>query len=501
MKKFLSFSMMFFLMLSVTALVGCNGLWDFDDDDDAVTPPVTFTVKGSVDSLGGTISNVRAAVSSTDLKVQAYNIKNEALGSPVSLTNNNGVFEYECKFSPKNTSDYYYIRVFATNFDMRVVLGTLTTAQASSEITGKTVNAQTTAQAWIIQTELVEAQKTNPSAVPQEPSAVTVPSDVTTSFETAIKNGDVFTKTITEIDPNLKVYPTAFAIANGTSVNLNHNGTVTLSATFVPAYATEKNVTWAIKSGAEYITLNGAVVTAGTTDGTAVITATVKDKDGADLTPQEISIVVAKVVIPVTSVTITGTGIANNAVSIYVGDSLNLGTTIVPGDATNQTVTWSQPTGTDANLTLTPNADGTATIKGVAPTTTAVTITATAGGVSGELTVTVVAKPITPVTIDLGQTFSTSSDNYQIWVENFGSSDLTGLVSSVTKGDVTYEMVKDTGFSSASRYVLTFKVPAGETLVTFDVSQTVLTGAQVPSEAIVKVFTDSGAAKITYTVP
>ena len=57
--------------------------------------------------------------------------------------------------------------------------------------------------------------------------------------------------------------------------------TTTLAATIAPANATEKGVTWSVKSGSDYASVNATTgVVTGNAEGTAVITASAKDESG-----------------------------------------------------------------------------------------------------------------------------------------------------------------------------------------------------------------------------
>lgn len=357
MKKFLTIPFVFFLLISVIGLVGCNGLWDFDDDDDVTAPPVVFTVKGAVAPPAGAVTNLRA-VAAADLKAQAYNIKDEAIGSPVSVSGTAANLTYECKFSPKNAEDYYYVKIYATGFDMRVLLGTLKAADAAKPIEDAaktTVNTESTAKAWVVKQELAA----NPTVAPKEPTAVTVEAALVTAIETGIKDPtkDIFTLTkITEIDPAATVAATGIAIANGAAASVAKEGSLTLTATLTPSYATDA-VTWAITSGndAGLIQLNTTtgVVTAVKVGGPVVITATAGNQT-------------AQISITVTNLLPTGITLDKTTVSIGEGSTSQLTATIAPTTADDQTVTWKSSSDAVATVSntglVTAVKQGTATI-------------------------------------------------------------------------------------------------------------------------------------------
>ena len=103
--------------------------------------------------------------------------------------------------------------------------------------------------------------------------------------------------------------------------------TATLTATVLPEEATDKTVTWS-SSAEKVATVENGVVTP-LAEGTAIITA----KTG------EFS---AECTVTVTAKTIAVTGIAldQNSLSLEVGESVTLTTTVFPDEATNKSVVW-----------------------------------------------------------------------------------------------------------------------------------------------------------------
>src|SRR5690606_1542301 len=104
-------------------------------------------------------------------------------------------------------------------------------------------------------------------------------------------------------------------------------GTITLTATVLPANATNKTVTWST-ADQTVATVQIGIVTL-LKEGSVTITATADGKSATH------SITVSTAVINVESVEITGDeeGI--------VGETLELSATVLPANATNKTVTWS----------------------------------------------------------------------------------------------------------------------------------------------------------------
>jgi len=176
-----------------------------------------------------------------------------------------------------------------------------------------------------------------------------------------------------------------------TNISVN-GGTETLTATILPATATNKNVTWV--SSAPSIasvspstpTTSGVTVTGGVA-GTAIITATTEDggkTDTCTVTVEEI---------PVKDVTLDSTSI-----SVPRGDTKILTATILPATATNQKVTWVSSDTTVASVSpSTPTTSG-GTVTGVKAGTAAIIVLTEDGGHTKICTVTVV-EPVTGVTV------------------------------------------------------------------------------------------------------
>ena len=163
---------------------------------------------------------------------------------------------------------------------------------------------------------------------------------------------------------------------NRTSASLKAGETVTLTATVKPDDATDKTVTWSC-SDATVATVSNGVVTAKKV-GTATITAKAGDKTA--------TCAVTVVATPVTSITLNRT-----SASLKAGETVTLTATVKPDDATDKTVTWSTSDATVATVS-----NGIVTAKKVG----SATITAKAGEKSATCSITVVATPVTSVTLD-----------------------------------------------------------------------------------------------------
>ncbi|RSX45982.1 Ig-like domain-containing protein, partial [Bifidobacterium castoris] len=141
--------------------------------------------------------------------------------------------------------------------------------------------------------------------------------------------------TIGSVAPCVTVVPvTSVSIAGG-DFELKEGASKQLSATVAPANATDRAVSWK-SSDASVATVDASGNVTAVKAGTATITATA----GGKSTTVNVTVTPEIVDIPVQSVAISGTGVANGKASINVGAGLNLNAAITPSNATDQNVTW-----------------------------------------------------------------------------------------------------------------------------------------------------------------
>ncbi len=367
MKKFFPFLCIIVVCFAAFSIVGCNGLWGFDEDDDVVTPAGTkFSIGGSVSTIKGT--NLRAAVvdpANDNLEAVVCTMDEKGVVTPLAGIETSAVKtdgSYLCVFYSKAAYYVIQIRIKNSKVVMMAPVGQLDGTVDKS--TGQNVTPTTTTQVLLMEKAGQQIPLTDLS-YDTNPDVKKI-SD--TLADTGLK--DVDTLNVGTVVETTGIAATAVKINNVSPVSLSIGSKVVLAATITPAYATDK-VAWAVTSGAGFVTLNGNEVT-GQAEGTAVLTATV-----GSLAPVEVTINVVS--IPVSTVTIT-----NKPSTIERGKTIDLGATVLPADATNRTVTWSSSSPSDVSVS------STGTIQGLKATTAPVTITATAGGKSDSFIINVV---------------------------------------------------------------------------------------------------------------
>jgi len=148
---------------------------------------------------------------------------------------------------------------------------------------------------------------------------------------------------------------------------------VQLTASVYPADATDRTVSWRSSDGSVVRSVNEWI--RGLKPGTATITATAGGRSAT------LRVTVKAKAVPVQSVAISGPGVRDGALTVEVDQAVQLTASVYPADATDRTVSWRS---SDGSVVRSVNE----WIRGLKPGTA--TITATAGGRSATLRVTVV---------------------------------------------------------------------------------------------------------------
>ena len=221
--------------------------------------------------------------------------------------------------------------------------------------------------------------------------------------------------------------------ASGATTITTDNGTLQLTATVLPADATNKTVTWSLVNGTGQATINGTGLVTAVSNGTVTARATANDGSGV---VGSLTITISGQVIPVTGITVTGAG--GSSVIGTDNGQLQLIATIAPSNATNQTVTWSIINGT-GQATINSTGLVTAITSG---TVTAVATANDGSGVTGTLVITITNQfiPVTSITV------TGASGSTTITTDN-GTLQMTAAVTpaDATNKTVTWSMINSTG--------------------------------------------------------
>ena len=298
--------------------------------------------------------------------------------------------------------------------------------------------------------------------------------------------------------------------AGGATIIAADKGSLQLSATVFPSSATNKTVTWSIVNGTGHATINATGLVTAIDNGTVTARATANDGSNVSGT---LVITISNQIIHVTSISVTG---AAGATSITTDKgSLQLNETILPGNATDKTVTWSIINGS-GQATISQTGIVTAVENGV------VTARATANdgsNVYGTLDITISNQIVQVTGITLNgaggaSTITTDNGTLQISAEvlpvnatdktvtwsivngtGFATISTTGLVTAANNGTVTIRATSNDGSNVYGTLVITISnqiVPVtsinligsgGSTTITIDNGSLQLSAVVLPANA------------------
>jgi uncharacterized protein YjdB len=228
---------------------------------------------------------------------------------------------------------------------------------------------------------------------------------------------------------------------NKTSISLTFGGTETLIETVSPSNATNKNVTWS-SSATSVATVSSTGVVSAVAAGYATIT--VSTVDGGKT---------ASCFITVSPVSVTGVSLNKTSTSLLAGGTETLIATIIPSNATNQSVTWS------SNNTGVATVSSTGMITGVAAGSATITVITVDGGRTATCAVTVTAASVSVT----GVTLSKSSTSLTVG----GTETLTATIApaNATNQNVTWSS-SATGIATVSSSGVVTAVSAGSATIT-----------------------------------
>ncbi|MFY0627068.1 MAG: Ig-like domain-containing protein [Reichenbachiella sp.] len=275
---------------------------------------------------------------------------------------------------------------------------------------------------------------------------ITISDDATISPDTGVERdfSASVTYTVTAEDETTQdwtVNVSLFVDVTGVSLDddvetIGVGGTHTLTATVLPVDASNKAITWSSDDEAVATVVDGVVSAVG--EGSATITVTTDDGSFTDT-----FVITVDDPTPVVSVSLD-----DDVETILEGEQYTLTETVLPLDATIQTVTWSS--GDEAVATV---LDGVVT--GVSVGSTTITVTTDDGGFTADFVITVDPVPvtgvsITPSTASIKATLTVqlvttvlpenATDKSVTWSssdEGIATVDSEGLVTGVAEGQVT----------------------------------------------------------------
>ncbi|WP_242358591.1 Ig-like domain-containing protein, partial [Bifidobacterium pseudolongum] len=182
--------------------------------------------------------------------------------------------------------------------------------------------------------------------------------------------------TVGSVAPCVTVVPVSSVAISGGNFELKESASKQLSATVAPSNATDRAVSWK-SSDTSVATVDASGKVTAVKAGTAAITATAGGKSAS----VSVTVKGEDPVVPVQSVSISGTGVSGGKATINVGAGLNLNATISPSNATDQDVTWISSDDSIATVSSTGSVRGVKAGMAV--------IMATVGGKSSSVIVTV----------------------------------------------------------------------------------------------------------------
>ena len=278
-----------------------------------------------------------------------------------------------------------------------------------------------------------------------------------TGMVTAVAVGNVDIRAISsENNEHYSICSVTVSAVAVSSVSLKPNTTLavgaseTLIPSFVPANATNKNVTWS-SSNTPVATVDPNGIVRAVTVGTATITVTTADGGRTG------TCIVTVPAAPVTGVTLNKT-----ATTITAGNTEQLTATVSPSNATDKNVTWSSSNTVVATVNtggvVTAHSSGTATI----------TATTVDGGHTASCVVTVPSVAVTGVTLNKTSTTITVGNTEQLtatvapsnatnknvtWSSlqpQFATVDEAGIVTAIATGTATIRVTTADGGRTAN---------------------------------------------------
>jgi uncharacterized protein YjdB len=244
--------------------------------------------------------------------------------------------------------------------------------------------------------------------------------------------GFIATSAITVNTPNVAV--TGVSVSP-TTASINVGVTQQLTATVLPGDATNKIVTWS-SSNASVATVNSSGLVMAVAAGTATVTATTQDGG---------FIATSAITVNTPNVAVTGVSVSPTTASINLGVTQQLTATLLPGDATNKTVTWSSSNASVATVNS----------SGLVTAVAAGTATVTATSQDGDFTAT------SAITVNSAINIHIEAESYSAVSGDIGTKTADGGTIVGWFDNNEYLDFSNINISTAATYTVNFRVATG----------------------------------------
>ena len=311
---------------------------------------------------------------------------------------------------------------------------------------------------------------------------------------TAIKEGTATITATTNDGSNLKatctvkvsIMPVASITLNITEKTLEEGETVNLTASVLPANASNKSLAWT-SSDENVATVDANGLVTAVKEGTATITA--KANDGSNVS--------AKCTIKVKAPVVLVEGITLNATeqTHTVGETFALTASVLPENATNNSLAWTSSdenvATVDANGLVTAVKEGTATITAKANDGSNVSASCTITVKAAVVLVEGITLNATEQTLTVGETFAltasvlpeNATNKSLAWTssdENVATVDANGLVTAVKEGTATITAKANDGSNVSAQctinvsdsFIFVSKISLEKMQVTLNIGET-----------------------------
>jgi uncharacterized protein YjdB len=292
----------------------------------------------------------------------------------------------------------------------------------------------------------------------------------------------------------------------GATTITSNKGTLQLSAAVLPSDAANKTVIWSVTNSTGQATISSLGLVTAVANGAVAVRATANDGSGVYGT---LVITISNQAVPVTGITVIGSGGASTITT--TGGTLQMSVSVLPSNATNNSVTWSIANGT-GQATI----SSAGLVKAVSNGTVTVIATGNDGsGVYGTFTITITNQVIAVTSITVtgaggASTIATDGGTLQLsaavlptnasnktitWSITNGSglasiNSSTGLVTATDNGTVTVRATANDGSGIYGTVVLTISNQS------MPVSSITVTGAGGAST----ITTDGGTLQLSAAV-